>query len=119
MRSRSPVSRLEAGTVTAEFATVVPAVILVLVCCLGGVQLATEHLVLQDAAADAARIVARGEGLASAAQHARRLVPQVTASREDRGDLVCIRLDAPAAAVGGLLGAVTLTASSCALAGGR
>ena len=119
MRSPSPGSRRDqAGSVTAEFATVIPAVVLVLACCLGGVRLATDHLVLQDAAADAARIVARGEGLADATERTRRMFPQATASREDSGDLICVTLQSPAA-LSGLLRSTTLTASSCALAGGR
>ena len=119
MRSPSPGSRRDqAGSVTAEFATVIPAVVLVLVCCLGGVRLATDHLVLQDAAADAARIVARGEGLAGATARARLDFPQAAASRVDSGGLVCVTLSSPAE-VTGFLPPMTLTASSCALAGDR
>jgi hypothetical protein len=103
----------ERGTVTAEFATVVPAVVLVLVCCLGAVQVAGQRLRLQDAAADAARILARGD---PAAEHARALVTGSVLTRRDGDGMVCATLRAPAAVAGGLLGAVTLTATSCALA---
>lgn len=93
----------------------VPAVILVLLCCLGAVQLAGAHLLLQDAASDAARILARGEPLA-AAQRVRELVPGATFGHETRNGMVCASLRQPAAVAGGLLSGVTLTATSCALA---
>ena len=46
---------------TAEFAAVLPAVVLVLAVCLSGVQVATAQLRLQDASADASRLLGRGE----------------------------------------------------------
>lgn len=103
------------GTVTAEFAAVVPAVILILVVCLGTVNLAGRRLTLQDAASDTARILARGEPTAAAAR-ARQLVPGVAVDRQSRDGMVCATLSVPVAVAGGLLGAVTLTASNCALA---
>jgi Flp pilus assembly protein TadG len=107
----------EAGTVTAEFAAVVPAVILILVVCLGTVQLAGRRLILQDAASDTARILARGEPSA-ATRRAQQLVPGVAVARQNSDGMVCAILSTPVAVAGGMLGAVTLTASSCALAAG-
>ena len=46
--------RRERGSVTAEFAIALPAVILVLACSLSGLQIAGQQLRLQDAAASAA-----------------------------------------------------------------
>lgn len=106
--------RGEGGTVTAEFASVIPAVILVLACVLGALQLVGQQLRLQDAAADAARIAARGEPQLAAHQ-AGRLVPGAVLTSENRDGLVCVRLRAPAGVAGVLLGAVALTASGCAL----
>lgn len=104
----------ERGGVTAEFAVALPAVVLVLACCLSGLAVAGQQLRLQDAAALAARTLARGgdpEPLAS------RLVPGARASRSAEGDLVCITLTAGAALTALL--PLTLTARSCALGGGR
>lgn len=92
-----------------------PAVVLVLACCLSGVQVAGQQLRLQDAAASAARAAARGGDPAAAA----RLAPGAAASRFSDGDLVCVRLTAPSAALVGTLMQLTLTASSCALGGGK
>ncbi|MDO5052170.1 MAG: TadE family type IV pilus minor pilin, partial [Pseudoclavibacter sp.] len=50
----------ESGTAAAEFAVTLPAVLLVLALCIGGVQASALHVRLQDAAADAARATARG-----------------------------------------------------------
>ncbi|HEY0259223.1 MAG TPA: TadE family type IV pilus minor pilin [Lacisediminihabitans sp.] len=98
---------------TAEFAAVVPAVMLVLVCCLGGMQLAGEQLRLQDAAANAARAASRGDGLDIASQ----IVPGARLATQRREGIVCVRAEIPAAIAGGLLGSIGLAASSCAAAG--
>jgi Flp pilus assembly protein TadG len=109
VRSRSPADA-EAGTVAAEFAVAVPAVMLVLACCLGSVQLASQQVRLQDAAAVAARATARGDPV-----DVGRLVPGASAAIESGGELVCVTATVHGP---GLFGALTLTARSCALAGG-
>ena len=92
------------GSVTAEFAVVIPAVIVVLACCLGGMRLAGEQLQLQATAAAAARAVSRGDAAPATA---------ATLQRADRGDLACVTASASAGL--GVLGGVTLRATSCAL----
>lgn len=104
------------GSVTAEFAVVIPAVILVLAVSLGGLQSVGRQIQLQDVAALAARSEARGE---DAAALVRRLVPEASMKSEVRGNLVCIRLYAPGAPVAALLGVGVVSAMSCALADGR
>jgi hypothetical protein len=93
---------------------VLPAIILVLACCLSAVQLAGRQLRLQDAAAAAARSVARGEGVGVAS----RLVPGAAASLWEDGELECVRLTSTAALLGALM-PVQLIATSCAPGGGR
>jgi Flp pilus assembly protein TadG len=58
--SRCPIER-DAGTVTAELAVAVPAVLLVLAACLGGLRIGAERIRVTDAAAEAARVAARGD----------------------------------------------------------
>ncbi|HEX4443531.1 MAG TPA: TadE family type IV pilus minor pilin [Galbitalea sp.] len=101
------------GTVTAEFAAVLPAVIVVLAVAIGGLQVAGEQLRLQAAAAGAARLFARGESASSVAGE----VPGATIAQVRRGDLVCAR--AVTQANLGILVGFTLEASSCALGAGR
>ena len=102
----------ERGSVTAEFAAVVPAVLLMLACCLAGIQITGQQVRLQDAAADVSRSVARGGGTAAAAQVG------ASVAVVDRGDLVCATLSARSRPIVGGALSITLTASSCALAGG-
>ena len=101
---------------TAEFAAVVPAVILVLAMSLGGLQLATRQLQLQDAAALVARSAARGGPVESLVGS---LVPGAAARVEHRANLVCAQVSVAGTPLSAILGSVNLTASSCALAGGR
>jgi len=101
------------GSVTAEFAVALPAVILVLAACLTGMQAVGQQLRLADATAHAARSLARGESADVAAARAAREVPGASITQSADGDLTCVTGSAPAA-----LG-LTVTASSCALSGGR
>jgi hypothetical protein len=113
MRSRSP-GDAQRGSVTAEFAAAVPAVILLLAGCLVCLQVAGHQLRLQDAAADVARSLSRGGDTEAAGA-----VPGATVSVSHRGDLLCVRLSSPSSTpVGAWLG-LTLSATSCALAGGK
>lgn len=103
------------GSVTAELAVALPAVVALVAALVWGLQLAAVQVRLQDAAALAARAIARGEplperALAAAASGASAV------SRQD-GDLVCVRVSAQP---GGPLGlGVPLAADSCALDAGR
>lgn len=104
--------RGDRGSVTAEFAVALPAVVLLVACCLSGLAVAGQQLRLTDAAALAARTLARGgdpEALVA------RLSPGAAVSRSADGDLACVTLTASAS---GLL-PLDLGATSCALDGGR
>ena len=102
------------GSVTAEFAAAVPAVILLLALCLGGIQVAGQQLQLQDAAADVSRSVARGGDAAVAGR-----LPGARVATSATGDLVCVRLTMRSSSPIGFALGLTLSASSCALGGGR
>ena len=91
------------GSITAEFATVIPAVMLVLAASLTCMQLGSQQLRLQDAAAITARALARGDGAPS--------LPGATLATTWRGDLLCARLTLDAQPPF----FVALTAQSCAL----
>jgi len=122
MRCRSAAERSaagrERGSVTAEFAAAVPAVILLLACSLVCVQLAGQQVLMQDAAADAARSLGRGDPTTAAAALVGRAVPGARLAAATAGDLVCATVTAtPRGSIAALLGA-TLRARSCALAGG-
>ena len=94
----------ERGSITAEFATVIPAVMLVLAACMICFQLASQQLRLQDAAAITARALARGDSAPA--------FPGARVETRADGDLLCARLTLPAQ----LPLLIELSAESCALA---
>ena len=105
----------ERGSVTAELALALPAVVVVVLLGVGALFAASTHVRLQDSAADAARLLARGEPDGRAVAVVTQAVPGAQASSARRGDLVCVTASArpQVAGVG-----VALQATSCALAGG-
>lgn len=104
------------GSVAAEFAVTLPAVILVLACSLSAMQVAGQQLRLQDAASATARSSARGD---SAQATASRLAPGSAVSQYSDGELECVTLSARSTAAIGIVVGFSLSASACALAGGR
>jgi hypothetical protein len=101
------------GAVAAEFAVVLPAILLVVLLGVGALGAGARQVRLQDAAADAARLLARGDDPGRA--HALVASAGGSASIEPRGDLVCVIARAPAPLA---LPLPELTVTSCALAGG-
>lgn len=109
--------RRDAGSTTAEFAVVLPAIVALLALCLGGLQAGAVQLRMQDAVADAARALGRGETAEVAAERAARQLTGVELSSWRDGELVCARLDRSAQIGNGI--PIPLSASGCALADGR
>lgn len=101
----------ERGSVTAEFALTIPAVLLVLGIVIGGITLAAQRVTLAAAAGDVARLEARGDTRIAAARIAE-LPSTVTLSRERIGELLCVT--ARSAPGRGLLAVLTVSARSCA-----
>lgn len=106
--------RREAGSVTAEFAAVIPAVMLVLALCMWGLHAAALQVRVTDAAADAARILARGDDLSTAQQRVSHLVRGASVSSATEDVFVCATVSSRTATV-----PLTVSARSCALKGGR
>lgn len=104
---RRPSLGAEGGAVTAELAAALPGVVIAIAIAIGAVAAAAAQVGLEQSAGAAARAAGRGDDPAAyAAGAALRL--------ETHGELVCAVLERPA-----LGGALTLTARSCAHAGGR
>lgn len=116
-RTRCGRRRGDEGSATVEVAVVLPAVLAVLALGLGAVQIAAQQVRLTDAAADAARALARGEPAGSAADLARRHVASARLSSSTNGDLICANLTASAAGLGESL-RIPLSATGCARGGG-
>ena len=94
MRCRSRADRGERGSVTAELAVALPAIVLLVAFCVGAVGVSGQQVRLQHAAAQAAR----------------------EAGRAQDDEVVCVTLTEPAAPP---FGALELSASSCAPGGGE
>ncbi|MFC4139740.1 MULTISPECIES: TadE family type IV pilus minor pilin [unclassified Microbacterium] len=116
MRTRGRRTRDERGSVAAELAVAVPAVLLVLMLGVGALSAAARQVALQDAAADAARLLGRGESEGRAFGSVSGAVHGAGAVSEQRGDLICVTATADLA-IGRVI-SVPLRASSCALTGG-
>jgi Flp pilus assembly protein TadG len=101
------------GSVTAEFAVVLPAIVLVVTLGVGALAAGARQVRLEDAAADAARIIARGDDPGRA--HAIVGSAGGAAEIQQRGDLMCVVATASAPLA---LPLPDLTATSCALASG-
>jgi hypothetical protein len=106
--------RGDRGSVTAEFAVALPAIVLVLALGAGVLTACGRQVRLQDAAAAAARLVARGEPEARALVLVPGAVDGGSATVVRRGELVCVEAVAPAR-----LPIPELHAASCALGGGQ
>jgi Flp pilus assembly protein TadG len=103
------------GAVTAELAVGLPVVVLVLAVCLGGLGIATAQLRAHDAAADAARLLGRGEPLARAEALVARTAPGGRLAVASPDDLVCATVTVEQRL---LLVPIAVAGSSCALDSG-
>ena len=110
---RPSASDRDRGSVAAEFAVCLPAIVLLLGVAVGAVQVATQQLRVQDAAIVTARLVARGDGNAAAATAAN-LIPGASVAVEQRTTLVCVRVSTSARIAAGRVSSLTLRAHSCA-----
>lgn len=109
--------RDERGSVTAEFAVTLPAVILVVAFVTTGLGITSQSVRLADAAAVVARQTARGDR-GSVGDTLARLAPGATVSESVGDALVCTELSR-VAPIGPLQAAVTLTSRSCAPTAGK
>jgi len=109
---RAQPGRDDAGSVTAEFAVVLPAVLVVLVLTVGAMGASARQVRLEQGVAQGARLAARGEPDARVRDAVTRAVVDASAVLEEEGDLVCVSATAPA----GLSLPVGLRARACALA---
>ncbi|WP_460579149.1 TadE family type IV pilus minor pilin [Humibacter ginsengisoli] len=104
----------ERGSVTAEFAAIVPAVLLVLAFALGAIEVVVQQARLTDAAADGARSLARGDGEGLARSNISGAVGQSAVSVRTSGDFVCVSLAQKAAGPAALTG-LMVHSQGCAL----
>ncbi|NQX10914.1 pilus assembly protein [Microbacteriaceae bacterium VKM Ac-2855] len=106
--------RAERGSAAAEFAVVLPAVLVILALCVGAIASTAQYTRLVDAAADAARSLGRGD--ADVVSAVARVDPGASVVTGTDDGLVCVDVGAvihPLPTVG-----VPITVHSCALGEG-
>ena len=113
---RGPRRADERGSVAAELALALPAVVLAFLLGAGALGAASRQVALQDASADAARLLGRGEEHGAAERVVHTAVPGAGMSSSLAGDLVCVTTSLDIS-IGALI-RMPLRASSCALEGG-
>ena len=102
----------ERGTVTAEFAVVLPAVLIVLGVVISGIVLAAHRLTLVSLSGEIVRLEARGDE-GAAAQLLDRAGSDVDVARDAPGPLHCVTLTSHPAR--GILSGIGVSARSCAV----
>ena len=109
-------ARHERGSITAEFAVVLPVVLLVLLLCVGAASVAVQRIEVEGAAAAAARVLARGDG-ALAGPAVAGLTRGARLSSHREGDFVCATVSASARFAAARSLGMQVTGRSCALSG--
>jgi Flp pilus assembly protein TadG len=104
----------EHGSVTAEFAALVPAVLLVLAFGMGGLEVVVQQVRVTDAAADAARSLARGDGAGAAQSRVETSAGASGVSVDDVSGFVCVTVSQRASGPLSLAG-LTVEGKGCAL----
>ena len=107
----------ERGSATAEVAVALPIVVLTLLLGVGALGAGIRMVALQDAVADAARILGRGDDAGGAHAAVARADPAAGLTVDRSDALVCVTASAEARLLGGI--AVPIRATGCALDGGR
>lgn len=103
------------GSATAEFAIALPATMLIILVMSAMVGAQGKQILLQDAAADAARLIARDDDIARAEASIITAVAGATMQIDFVDRSVCVTAAAPAI----VMVPITLSAQACALAGGQ
>jgi len=101
--------------VTAEFAVVLPGVLLVLALCVGAVNVVAQQVQLASLASSGARMLARGDDSATMRARIAAAAPGTTVDETPDGDFACVALERRARFGPIGLGTLVLGARGCAL----
>lgn len=111
--------RDERGSVTAEFATVLPAALAIVAVVLGGFQLLVQQLRVADAASTSSRLLGRSDDSAAAQAVADLLGADARLERVYEGRFACAVVTARAGFAPAELVGIEVTSRSCSLASGE
>lgn len=111
--------RADGGSVTMEFVTVLPAVLVIVAAVLGGFQLIVQQMRVADAASSAARLLGRGDDSGATETVTKLLGDGAVLTSSVDGRFVCATVTVAAAAGPFALAAIPVSSSTCALGGGQ
>jgi hypothetical protein len=103
------------GSVTAEFACVLPAALVTLTLCVGAVQLVGQQVGLSSLASAAARSLARGDSLSAVRARLTSAASGVSLESREVGDFVCATVSKSVSSGPFAVFALELSARNCAL----
>ena len=112
-------SRGDDGSVTLEFVTVLPAVLVIVAALLGGFQLIVQQMRVADAASSAARVVGRGDDCGAADTVSKLLGGHAELSSRLDGRFVCATVTTSVGSGSSLIAAIPVASTTCALGGGQ
>ena len=119
LRHRVRGLRGDDGSVTLEFVTVLPAVLVIVAALLGGFQLIVQQMRVADAASSAARLLGRGDDAGAADTVSQLLGGQAELSSRVDGRFVCATVTTSAGSGPSVIAAIPVASTTCALGGGQ
>jgi Flp pilus assembly protein TadG len=111
--------RSDSGSITMEFVTVLPAVLVIVAALLGGFQLIVQQMRVADAASSAARLLGRGDDAGAGETVAALLGTEAELASRVDGRFVCATVTMPAGTGPFALAALPVASTTCALGGGQ
>lgn len=111
--------RADRGSVTLEFVTVLPAVLMIVAAVLGSFQLIVQHMRVADAASSAARLLGRGDDAGAGETVTKLLGGEAQLSSRSDGRFVCATVTVAVVAGPFAIAAIPVASTTCALGGGQ
>jgi hypothetical protein len=111
--------RSDGGSVTVEFVTVLPAVLVIVAAVLGGFQLIVQQIRVADAAASAARLLGRADYAGADEAVSMLLADGARIESRTEGRFVCATVTMPIDVGPFAIAAIPLASTTCALGGGQ
>jgi hypothetical protein len=111
--------RSDGGSVTVEFVTVLPAVLVIVAVVLGGFQLVAQQIRVADAASSAARLLGRADYAGADEAVSTLLGDGARIESRTEGRFVCATVTMPIDVGPFAIAAIPVNSSTCALGGGQ
>jgi Flp pilus assembly protein TadG len=111
--------RGDSGSVTMEFVTVLPAVLVILAAVLGGFQIIVQQMRVADAASSAARLLGRDDSAGADETVTKLLGGRAQLVSRSDGRFICATVTLPSASGQFGIGVIPVASTTCALGGGQ